>query len=418
MKSISPLGTVTTHSYNAYGSPIESIIKDADTANANYTKKVISYSDDGNYITLERDARGKTVTTVTDSDKGTVTSVKDPNNQQVNYTYDTLRRVTEVSTTADSKTYKNEYSYDADTGLLTEVKHNTTSDATSDVVYHFTYDNQGRQEEVKVGTASLSVNTYNTGYINYGTLQKVTYGNGGEVRYQYDNFNRVTGIAFDSDSYSRYYYEYNANGQVACVTDNDLNRIQESEYDLANRPCRVKLHQGGTHVYTGEVEYDPVKGNLSKFTEKIGAGYTKYETTFGYDNEDRPVTLNYGDTNNQTVLTYDQLGRVTNRTVKVGGHSYATSYSYWFGAYDGNSTTALVSSISQSGETFYYTYDDVGNISSVTRNGVLTQYAYDNLGQLIRVNDQNDTTSGTTGTTWVYEYDRGGNILNKKRYDS
>lgn len=84
LKSISPLGTVTTHSYNAYGSPIESIIKDADTANANYIKKVISYSDDGNYITLERDARGKTVTTVTDSDKGTVTSVKDPNNQQVN----------------------------------------------------------------------------------------------------------------------------------------------------------------------------------------------------------------------------------------------------------------------------------------------------------------------------------------------
>ena len=58
----------------------------------------------------------------------------------------------------------------------------------------------------------------------------------------------------------------------------------------------------------------------------------------------------------------------------------------------------------------------MGNISSVTQNGKLTSYAYDPLGQLIRVNDQNDTTSGAAGTTWTYAYDLGGNILNKKRY--
>jgi len=46
-----------------------------------------------------------------------------------------------------------------------------------------------------------------------------------------------------------------------------------------------------------------------------------------------------------------------------------------------------------------------------------TAHTYDALGQLIRVDDENDTTSGTNGTTWTYEYDRGGNILNKKRYD-
>ena len=148
----------------------------------------------------------------------------------------------------------------------------------------------------------------------------------------------------------------------------------------------------------------------------MGTGYTKFETTFGYDNENRPVTLSYGDTSNQTLLTYDGLGRVSNRTVKVGGHSYATAYGYVSGAYGTKSTTGLVASLTQSGENFTYTYDNVGNISSVTQNSKTTYYVYDNLGQLIRVNDQNDTTSGTTGTTWVYEYDRGGNILSKKRY--
>lgn len=40
----------------------------------------------------------------------------------------------------------------------------------------------------------------------------------------------------------------------------------------------------------------------------------------------------------------------------------------------------------------------------------------DALGQLIRVNDRSDTRAGSTGSTWVYEYDRGGNILSKKLY--
>ena len=35
------------------------------------------------------------------------------------------------------------------------------------------------------------------------------------------------------------------------------------------------------------------------------------------------------------------------------------------------------------------------------------------LGQLIRVNDPNDPTAGEGGTTWLYNYDRGGNILSK-----
>jgi len=37
-------------------------------------------------------------------------------------------------------------------------------------------------------------------------------------------------------------------------------------------------------------------------------------------------------------------------------------------------------------------------------------YVYDTLGQLTRVNDQK------AGQTWTYEYDLGGNILEKKRY--
>ena len=43
-------------------------------------------------------------------------------------------------------------------------------------------------------------------------------------------------------------------------------------------------------------------------------------------------------------------------------------------------------------------------------------YGYDPLGQLIRANDPFDPTAGVKGTTWVYSYDQGGNILRKAAY--
>ena len=44
---------------------------------------------------------------------------------------------------------------------------------------------------------------------------------------------------------------------------------------------------------------------------------------------------------------------------------------------------------------------------------VLMPYTYDALGRLIRVNDPNDPTAGEGGTTWLYNYERGGDILSK-----
>ena len=67
-------------------------------------------------------------------------------------------------------------------------------------------------------------------------------------------------------------------------------------------------------------------------------------------------------------------------------------------------------SITQNGQNFSYTYDNVGNITSVTRNGLTTTYVYDKLGQLIRENDPH------ANKTTVYNYDRGGNILSCVEY--
>ena len=254
---------------------------------------------------------------------------------------------------------------------------------------------------------------------NFGTLTATTYGNGAKVSSRYDDFNRVTGVVYGEETAPRYEYDYNAKGQVARVRDNLLNRTTQSEYDLANRPVRVKTAEAGQHVYTGQVAYDNVYGNLSEFTEKVGENRQEYGTKFGYDDENRPTSLTYsasGKEIGQSTTTIDKLNRTTFSAVKLGSKTFTSEYHFAAGGYGTGSVTNLVSSITQPGCNCGYGYDDNGNIASATLNGKWTGYTYDALGQLIQVNDHSDTRYGADGTTWKCTYDLGGNILKKERF--
>ena len=224
---------------------------------------------------------------------------------------------------------------------------------------------------------------------------------------------------YGEETAPRYEYDYNAKGQVARVRDNLLNRTTQSEYDLANRPVRVKTSEDTKHVYTGQVAYDNVYGNLSEFTEKVGENRQEYGTKFGYDDENRPTSLTYSmgaTTIGQSTTTIDKLNRTTFSAVKLGSKTFTSEYHFAAGGYGTGSVTNLVSSITQPGCNCGYGYDDNGNIASATLNGKWTGYTYDALGQLIQVNDHSDTRSGENGTTWKYTYDLGGNILKKERF--
>ena len=224
---------------------------------------------------------------------------------------------------------------------------------------------------------------------------------------------------YGEETAPRYEYDYNAKGQVARVRDNLLNRTTQSEYDLANRPVRVKTSEDAKHVYTGQVAYDNVYGNLSEFTEKVGENRQEFGTKFGYDDENRPTSLTYsasGKEIGQSTTTIDKLNRTTFSAVKLGSKTFTSEYHFAAGGYGTGSVTNLVASITQPGCNCGYGYDDNGNIASATLNGKWTGYTYDELGQLIQVNDHSDTCSGENGTTWKYTYDLGGNILKKERF--
>ena len=268
---------------------------------------------------------------------------------------------------------------------------------------------------------SLSPSAYqnNPTKPNFGALTATTYGNGAKVSSRYDDFNRVMGVVYGEETAPRYEYDYNAQGKVARVRDNLLNRTTQSEYDLANRPVRVKTSEDAKHVYTGQVAYDNVYGNLSEFTEKVGENRQEFGTKFGYDDENRPTSLTYSvgaTTIGQSTTTIDKLNRTTFSAVKLGSKTFTSEYHFAAGGYGTGSVTNLVASITQPGCNCGYGYDDNGNIASATLNGKWTGYTYDALGQLIQVNDHSDTRSGENGTTWKYTYDLGGNILKKERF--
>ena len=398
----SPTGIRTANTYDANGNLVRSYVIDSMDGTCMMDSHQ-SYTADGNHVATKTDARGKVVTYETDLAKDTLTKVTDPNGQSVNYTYDSRMRVIGTSATADGRNYKNTYAYEKD--RLKTVAHNTTSD-TPDVTYTFDYDEFGNPTTVKVGNQVLSTNVYtDTGDR---TLTRVEYGNGGKVHYMRDDFRRVTGIHYDDATEPRFTYDYGANGQAAYVKDAELGRTVWTEYDTSERPIRTHLMESvtststGTPKYTSTLGYDEF-GNVASFKEKVNNS-ASYETAYTYNIENQPTQLRFGADNRKLTYTYDPIGRLYRR-VAVGAANYTTQYAYFDpDPEDTILTTPLVTSITQNGQNFSYTYDNVGNITSVTRNGLTTTYEYDSLGQLTRVNDPH------AGKSTMYLYDCGGNM--------
>ena len=411
LTSTTPTGVKTTTEYNAYGSAINATVQE--NASAPLIRTETEYTEDGNFVTKQRDARGNEVVNTLDAN-GKLLSVTDPSGQSVEYGYDASNRVTSVQSAytvnGESRISRNEYTYEND--KLKTVAHNTTGDAV-DVVYNFEYDELGRKTTVKVGEQALSTNVYSPD--RKSRLEKVQYGNGGKVKYEYDDFDRVTGVDYDNDEFQRFSYEYDSKGRAAFVKDSADGSTIRIGYDQTDRPNEAEQRDGeGNLKYRTLIEYDK-KNRVKAFNEATADANFKTEYTYDADNRVTKVRYNGSDTS-KVDYVYDKLNRITSRTVTNGTSTYVTQYAYAPGATacGENATTPLVSSITQGeGENamnFAYTYDNRGNITSETRNGLTTTYVYDALGQLIRVNDPHENA------TWIYSYDRGGNILNKAKY--
>ena len=164
----------------------------------------------------------------------------------------------------------------------------------------------------------------------------------------------------------------------------------------------------GSLIYRTELDYD-TQNRLVGFGEE--AENSTFKTSYTYDNDNRVTEIGFGGSD-KVKYTYDSLGRVSTRVVENGTDAgkLTSTYTYVAGGYGTGSTTPLVKKIDQAHIPFEYEYDSRGNIISEKRGDLTTTYEYDALGQLIRVNDPHENA------TWVYNYDRGGNITSKVKY--
>ena len=356
-----------------------------------------TYTDNGNKLYSQTDIN-RITTTYGYNDKGLLSSITNANGVSTTYTYNQYND-RQVSAAISSLVSVN---YEYLKGALSKI---TRGDWQT---YSFTYDGFGNTTSVKVGTTTLVTYTYDS---YNGNLLTTTYGNGVTLTNVYDELDRITAIKIGG--VEKYRYSYNGNGKLYSVedVDNDINVCYN--YDSLNRLVSTWQTDGYDTAYT-YYTYD-AKGRVSEYSCKMNTSGISFSQNYAYNYDSTDNLLNSMTVNNDTInYTYDDVERLTNKTITPTGINLKQMYSY----NDGNYMTQQISGMTvKVGNTnvknFSYTYDNLGNIKTVSNNGVLLyEYEYDEQGQLITEIFYEDDFA------LDYVYDAYGNILGFEEYSA
>lgn len=428
------VATVTTEeglnvsfTYDTYGNNtrvlLQGTVPDADgTARSMAIISYAGYTDDGNYIEYVLDPLLNQARYGYNLETGVLEwfrSPEDSSDTRVEYEYDSLYRLTDTTKAVSGLSgglteITNSYTYSND--LLTTIAHSNTEDLST--IYTFTYGIFDLLSSVKVGNKTLISHTYRPDSL--GTeyeLASSQYGNGDSIAYEYDEYDRVIAVTYDNHTNPDIEYEYNKDGNLSVVYDNMNDITTKYHYDTVDRLIVSENVTEDSLDYSFEYSYD-ILNNLSTFIEQYDGYRSEYRYT--YDNDNRLVNIeyDYGDLQ----IDYDGLGRISKITKDYANPKVSEYYTY---CDVGTSTSSnLITSMRsvtylEMGISFNYSYsyDKNGNITSIIDTSsnaynatYRTTYVYDDSNQLIRENNQK------AGKTWVYTYDAGGNITQKKEY--
>ena len=274
------------------------------------------------------------------------------------YAYDTLGNLVSVT---NPMGYTVHYGHD---------KSNRINRFTDEAGYStlISYTDEGRVHRVKTDLTDKSIrydlSSNQTVIIDYmGTdslLPAEVLGHNQFTTYRWDNRGRViekTGnccgytskLAYDNDN--NIIRREDANGNVTTYT-----------YDANGNMLSLTDPMGYTEHFT----YEPLYGNPTSYTDKLGHQYT-----FSYDGQGNPTAVN-GPLGSSIQLTNDAYGQMTSNTDALGG---VTTYTY-------DQYGNLVSTTNALGNTFSFQYNAYGESTTTTSPmGASKQVTYDRLGQ-------------------------------------
>ena len=276
----------------------------------------------------------------------------------------------------------------------------------SNTDYIIDYDKFYNTTENKVGSQVLTAFDYGT---NNNILQKVTYGNGQTVNYNYDKYGNVKELFYNGKL--AFSFLSDKTGSVMRHKDFVNNRQYDYDYDTTGRLVRqVKTDISKTDAenkFVSAYEYDyDLNNNVTKLASKNGDSSIVHSFTYGKDNL---LTEYSSDVSSKVTYTYDGLNRQTKSSVALKT-PLDMSYTYYDSNRGENFTTTKIKEETIGKDTYKYEYDTNGNITDIYKKvnndwQRLYLYEYDEFNQLITFCDYINQKQ------YRYDYDEAGNIL-------
>ena len=299
---------------------------------------------------------------------GKVREVTDPFGQKTTYTYDAANKRL-LSVTDESGTVS--YTYETEGAKANAIKSITFPDGTQTL---YEYDDQGRvTKESRNGDAET-------------------------VSYAYDSAGKVT--VTDAEGNTAQLFQ-NADGQVSRTVD-ALGRTTEFRYDDTGNLTRIVAPNGDISTFN----YDS-RGNLLSSTDPLGQ-----QVSFTYDSEFNQIQTVRDQRGNSINYSYDDAGNLDGIVYADG-----SGETYRYNA-DGEVTT----SINRRGQAINYSYDERGLLTKKAfADGTEATFEYDERGNLTKAVDADSSVAYAydsanrltkvtygTGRFLEFDYDAGG----------
>lgn len=407
----------------------------------------------GNYYGSQKDLNGIYTGYNYNQMNGQLTSVSDGNDEVTSFSYDAMSRLKKVTNDVNGLISGNkmETSYSYENDRIKSITHN-------DFSYNYEYDEWGNPTAVKVGEQALVSYTYDSADKTRDRLNRITYGNGDYTEYGYNtadgSIETIKSYSADGTLVADYVYGY-VEGRVQTITsatDNCTVKYTDNGWEYYN-----SQNTTGTPIYSKGFETDE-NGNEIPVEILGGMRYTENEGTVYSDSTEGTTTTSatfetpYGRVYNLSSVS-DYFGRTENKSFsyilsqengvdhsiknnveytyrdyekedeegKIYTTSQVTAYKTSFSEIVGSSGSSTATETVLDGRQYYYEYDGKGNITKICSadygsdilpiESEICSYVYDEVNQLVREND------AIADKTYVYVYDKGGNLVQKKIYE-
>jgi RHS repeat-associated protein len=397
-----PGGEQQSFTYDPLGNLSETVLQNGDPISyqsnaqglvtqetfANDSSQTFAYDPHGNLLTAKTFNTSGTLTgttTLTCNSANELTSITYPNGQHLDFTYDAAGQRTK---SVDQDNFTVNYTYDT-LGRLSQL-----TDNSNNLIVQYTYNNLGQLSRKDNGNGTYSTYAYDaagnlTSIVNFanattvnssftytynllGEQTSVTDESNNKTSYSYDTTGQLTGIALPGGQTIQ--YVYNATGDRTEVINNGTPTLYASNADN-------EITQVGSAIYT----YD-ANGNLHNVTDSSGT------TTYTFNDLNQLVSIAAPD-GTSTAFQYSPLGFMVGTTANGTQTNFLvdpTGLGNILASYNGSGSliahyTYGIGLISQSGPigTGFYDFDRMGNTNGVTgaSGTYVNRYSYQAFGE-------------------------------------